>query len=138
MERTQAHTNSWMCIDKEKGAMEPKQVARCMLCSLYLLHETPSLQLPCPHPRLTYKLESLQLSRLPGLNTECHLAITSSEEGKFCQVTKEAVGISSIFFFRAKEEAPFQSKSFPVRISSALGLSISVYLMPSGLGLSDR
>lgn len=111
----------------------------CMLCSLYLLHETPSLQLPHPHPRLTYKPESLQLSRLLGLDTECHLAITSSEEGKFCQVTKEAVGISSIFFFfRAKEEAPFQSKSFPVRISNALSLSISVYLMPSGLGLSDR
>lgn len=131
-----------MDVHRQREWSRGVQVSRWMLCSLYLLHETPSLQLPRPHPRLTYKPESLQLSRPPRLNTECHLAITSSEEGKFCQVTKEAVGISSIFFFSGRRrklhfisEQVISCKNLN---RTALSLSTSVYLMPSGLGWKDR
>lgn len=129
-----------MDVHRQREGSRGAQVSRWMLCSLYLLHETPSLQLPRPHPRLTYKPESLQLSRLPRLTTECHLAIASSEEGKFCHVTNEAVGISSIFFFQGQGGSSISEQVISCKNlkRTALSLSISIYLMPSGLGLKDR
>lgn len=125
-------THAWTQTDKKKRGRGAQGSPHMLLNLLYLLPETPTLQLPGPHPRFRHELESLQLSSLSRLNSQCHLGIMTSEEGKFCQVTKDhfpSRGCRHFLWFpplapRAKEEAPGQSKSLTARVSNTLALAV--------------